>query len=281
MSDNKIAIAAAIIGAGYLLTQKKPPPPPPPIIETQSTPEHTPELGIEGIGAIDRTSTPDFETWKRIEWSTFFRDLYENSSEPENTPVIVWDLWNVESNPHREKFPTIEAFIFNLATYRDKSIIGDSAPFVVTADSTPVYETWTNTWGGQPSWDCEQWQQWYVKLAQKLGAQEARDKWANAWSYVDNWGFKWRLTAGQWCGIDCDFINYFRLKGIDVANTGAETTCTLVSIPTNLLDATANITEGAVNVTEGIVDTTSLLKTLVPLVFVGGVALFAYKKINE
>jgi len=282
MSNNKIAIAGAVGAAIFFLTKKDkienstPYTPGPTATGTSSETQGQGPISLPGIGGIDRII--NYETWNRKNWSNYLQQIYMETS-PIQASQTIWQAWQNEDNPYRSNFPTIESLIFNLSLYKEDNYIGD--PFIVTADSIPIYETWTNTWGGQPSWDCEQWQQWYNKLEDKYGAQVARDKWANAWTYEDNFGFKWRLTAGQWCGIDCDFINYFRLKGIDVAYTGAETTCTLVSIPYNLLDATSNVSSGIVNVSEGLESTTQLLSTLAPIVIVGGLGLLAYKTINK
>jgi hypothetical protein len=200
--------------------------------------------------AIDRNSQPIYNEWRGDDWAQYFKDVYKNT-DPQTAKNQVWQVWNDQSNPFRHHFPTQEVFIWNLAVRSAGSDLVQpqiNQVLTVTADSQPIYNTWSNWWNGLEVWWCPQWQMWYDKNAQKYGATVAQDKFVNAWSYSDNWAWT-ANTAGEMCGLDCDFVNYFRTKGIDVARFGVQTACNLVSIPTNIIDATANVAQGAKDAT--------------------------------
>jgi hypothetical protein len=183
----------------------------------------------------------------------YYRYLWENYTD---APARLWAAWNNPSNESSEKFTSVQALIFNLVTYKDKNAIGT---LTIDADSVPIYYTWYNWFNSVEVWECADWQQWYQKNLTKYGSGWAQQKFVDAWRSSDNFsiGF-WGDGMGWTCGRDCDFINYFRVKGIDVTVWGAQTVCNLVSIPYNLIDATASITRGAKH-------TADVTATLLPL----------------
>jgi hypothetical protein len=270
MSNNVMAAAAAAAVGIYLLNKPKDKSIPDPTTTIETHPPAPSEFevfgssgGILGIDDITRNTQPNYDEWRRREWSLYFRDVYENEL-PNDAMNFVWQKWIDSDNIRQGMFPTRNALILSLLRPSEESSINDNAPFVITADSAPIYETTSNWWNGVYSWDCAQWQMWYDKMEVKYGAAQARDKFINAWTYADNWNWTWNFTAGQTCGIDCDFINYFRTKGIDVAITGASNVCTLVDVTTDLVDATKHTSEGIKN-------TASLASTWLPIAIVGGV----------
>lgn len=211
-------------------------------------------LTIAGI-EITRNSTPNFNTWNRVQWAAKYKDAYQNDT-PENAANLVWSQWNVQGNDNKDKFKYKAEFIINLATFKNTNSIG-TVP-TIDADSLPIYDTWYNWWNNNEVWTCQIWQLWFDLNNQKYGLQSAQNKFVNAWNKSDNWGGYGNLGMGNKCGMDCDFVNYFRLKGLDVATFGTVTTCTLISVPSNLLDA-------ASATTKGIKDTANVFSSLFPI----------------
>jgi hypothetical protein len=275
MENKTIAAVAACVGLFVLASEKEDEPsyPSPPIVEV-TLPSEPLDLevvgGPQGILGIDdqeinENSQPDYDNWIRKDWALYFRAIYA-LVDPNDAMNFVWEKWLDHTNPLLlEMFPVRNALILSLVGPSSSApVIGDNAPFIITADSTPIYETTSNLWNGIYSWDCEHWKMWYNKMKDAYGVSTAVDRFVNAWNYADNWGWTINLTAGQWCGIDCDFINYFRTQGIDVAVTGSSNFCTLVDVTTDLIDATKHTSEG-------IKKTASLASTWLPIAIVGGV----------
>lgn len=208
-----------------------------------------------------------YNTWNRSDWSGLYRYMMQNAL---NAPELLWQNWNVAQNPNREHFKNVEALIFNLVHYREpRAAIGS---LDITADSVPVYNTWHNWWNNIEVWDCNHWIEWYEKNSNAYGANSTKYKFVNAWSYPDNFTVGvFGDGMGYTCGRDCDFINYFRVKGIDVTVWGAQTVCNLVSIPTNLIDATASLTNT-------IKKTATLTETIVPFGIAALIIGYFYKK---
>lgn len=208
-----------------------------------------------------------YNRWNRSDWSNFYHYLTENTP---NQNEILWQLWDVEQNPNRTYFKSVESLIFNLVHYKPNApAIGS---FTITADSVPIYNTWSNWWNNIAAWECNHWIEWFEKNQIKYGAAATKQKFVNAWSYPDNFSIGlWGDGAGYICGRDCDFINYFRVKGIDVTVWGAQTVCNLVSIPTNLIDATASLSNT-------VKKTANVVETLVPISIAAIIMLFLYNK---
>lgn len=217
----------------------------------------------------------DYENYRRKEWNAVYKELYtEKGYLDANTEI--WDLWNNTRNKNVGEFKNPELFLLSVATYRDKGDIGNA--FVITADSIPVYSTWTNWWNNVYWWELEQFELWFTALINKYGVTEGQNRFINGWTYADNWVKGFYRTGIGWAGcFDCDFINFCRLKGIDVACTGAESVCTLVNVGTNLLDATENVSEGVVNLSSGMVTFTQLL----PVILIAGAGFFVYNQIKK
>lgn len=219
----------------------------------------------------------DYDNFRRKDWNYLYKELTaEKGYLDANTEI--WEKWNNPLNKNVGEFKNSELFIVNVATYRDENTIRDNGIFTITADSVPVYSTWTNWYNGVYWWELEQWELWFTALINKNGLIEGQNRFINAWTYADNWVKGFYRTGIGWAGCyDCDFINFCRLKGIDVACTGAESVCTLVNVSTNLLDATENVSEGVVNISSGMVTFTQLL----PVLVIAGAGFFVYNQIKK
>lgn len=231
-NNNKILIGGAAVALLLMVTKKKPTIKPttwPSPGDDQSIP--VPDGGT-AVSGFEIGARPNYQEWIKKDWLAYYKYLVSTNQSTAN--AILWAKWNDFDNPYRSKFASWEFLAISLLQNNDQ--IGA----LITADSSPVYDTWSNWWNNITPWDCGVWRIWFDMNNQKSGAVSARAKFADAWNYTDNWGGYGNFGMGDKCGIDCDFINYFRLKGLDVATFGATSICTLVSIPTNLLDASAN-----------------------------------------
>lgn len=222
----------------------------------------------------------NIKTWRRKDWSAFYKELTESDGD-QAAGEEVWALWNTPENENKEQFKDKVFFLVDLAAYRESVMIGTNGIFNISYISQPVYSTWTNWYNSIYHWELAQWQIWYEALKDYYGKEEAQKRFQNAWSYADNWVTSmWTASVGYQGGYDCDFINYFRYRGLDVALFGAENLCTLVSVATNLIDATENVSEVVTSVTSG---ASGLAKFVIPIVLIGGSLsiYFQIKRLNK
>ena len=224
---------------------------------------------VMGIGELPR------EEWKRENWSKFYKDLYINNSVQDANDTI-WLEWNKPTNKHAKYITDPMNLVINLATYRKKNIIGQA--FVITWESQPIYATWSNWWNDVEYWQLAQWKIWYKEIKMHYGKTEAQKMFQNAWSYSENWSYGINEDSmGYQGGFDCDFINYFRHEGIDVALFGAENLCTLINTGSNLIDATENVSEAIESGTGWVANVMPYL-----LMTVAGLTIYSQvKKINK
>lgn len=266
MKNNKIVVGSmlAAVAAAVLVMSREPPKKDVPLTIDIIDPVQQQQGPIQGTEIINRQSTPNFETWTRKEWAQYYKDIYLNSSDPQTAGNQVWVAWNVSGNEIKNAFKTKDALVFALATYRNnESITG----FDINANSQPVYDTWTNVWwNGIPVWECEQWRTYWDALKAAKGQLLARSIFVDAWVHPDNWSI---YGSGQACGIDCDFINYMRQNGIDIALTGAETVCNLISIPANIVSAGASVSKG-------VKSSADILGQMMPILTITAIAVGSY-----
>jgi hypothetical protein len=249
MANNIIWVGALGLGALMLTKQKTTTGPivdqdTIPNIPTIEDPGSSEQSAIFGI-AVNRNSIPNYSTWRGKQWAEYFKDVLINS-DVDTASTLVWQKWSNGENPFRDRFPSLEAFILNLAL---RSAGSDNLPSInqvitVTADSQPIYNTWSNWWNNVEYWECPQWVMWYDKNALAYGSSAANDKFQNAWTYSDNWAWT-SQTAGD----------------------------NLVSVPSNLINAASQLTEG-------VVTTSNLAKTVLPPIIIIGGVYMAYKMIK-
>jgi hypothetical protein len=215
------------------------------------------------------------ESWKQKEWSDLYKNLYFTLG-PVQAGDQAWAEWNSNSNRYKDEIKDKNQFLLFVATYRDRENIGTA--FVIEYDSEPIYDTWTNyvvNWIDH--WELEHWKLWWIELKAHFGLVEAQKRFINAWNYPDNWSYGMNWGIGHQGAYDCDFLNYFRHQGIDLAMWGAENLCTLVDTGSNLIDATENISEG-------IKKTSGFVGTVLPYLLMIGATVTIYaqvKKFNE
>lgn len=268
MSSNKLILGAGL-AALFLVTKNDNQPPPAPI--TPYTPvDPTPVVTddrtvvVSGMVSITAESKPDFATWQRKEWALWYRALAQKSGS-ERAITIVWASWNSSENHMAYKFPSGYHLERILILWQPDVTVGN---IVITENSSPLYDTWTAWLYSSPVWYCPDWMAWFDVMELAWGTQTAQQKFASAWSHPDNWKF---LSNGYSCSQDCSFIKIMMERGIDVADTGLHTLCSLSNVPYNLVKAGENITEG-------IRDTTSLVSKIMPIAILGGGAYFLYKR---
>lgn len=288
MANNTTLIyTGAALASFYFLTRKETPevPPLPNELQIDILPSNdggptiqnggnVPITGIEGThipSDINLNSTPNFSKWNRAEWTAFFLAHY-NEQGIEQASQTLWNYWNDARNDYSNLFPTLDSFIFNLSSnaVSSNNTIGE----IITANSVPVYGTIANRWNNIHYWTCNEWIQWYTLNLQAFGTAASIARFIDAWNHDDNNSILSWEAMGILCGYDCDFINYFRSKGLDVANWGAENTCTFVSIPSNLIDATAAVSQGVKN-------TANTVSFLAPIVIISLTGLFLYAQYQK
>lgn len=278
MENDTLVYGAGALAAYFILTKEKKS-----TVVTDITVESSPSAplgpgmwtppggGVSGIGGtavetITALSQPDFENWQRPQWAAYLL-VTTDVTDLETASQDLWTKWDDPRNPFVEMFPSLNSFIFNLVTYVTASRVGE----IITADSVPIYGTASNAWNSIHYWTCDEWRQWYDLNAQKNGTAQARAKFVDAWNHDDNQSILTWDAAGWSCGYDCDFVNYMRSKGLDVANFGTENTCTLISIPSNLIDAGAATSQGVKN-------TANTISFLLPATAVALTGIFIYSK---
>ncbi len=230
---------------------------------TQTTAAAT--LPTKTIGNVE-----NYSSMKISEWSDIYKNQYINS-DPETAANYVWNLWINERNPHRGQIRNKEQLIFELATYYKKKKIGNTNTLLYSDE--PIYQTWYNWFYNVPSWDCDQWKLWYQLNKQKKGQATAKNKFITAWNNPDNFSYTFS-SAGNECGIDCDFVEFFRVEGIDVSYTGVETICNLSSLPSNVITAVNTTAQTANN-------TISTVGAVLPFLIIGGSAFFIYNQTKQ
>lgn len=221
---------------------------------------------INGVPGIYRNSYPE-SNWRRAHWATWYKELIQASDLLAATNTI-WQAW--QNMPYANKITDVQLLAANLLTWRPINNMG-IGNFNITASSTPSYDTWTNWYNSVPIWDCEEWKNWFLAMENDWGLPTAKQRFISAWTYTDNWA----MGSNAWgCSQDCDFINFFRLKGIDVADFGMETICNLIQVPYNLSSAAAAATQG-------IAATINTAANMVPIAIVGLTGIFLYSKYKE
>ena len=218
----------------------------------------------------------DYKNFKRKDWNNLYKTLTEDKGYQIANEDII-SLWNNPNNKYKSNFAVPQLLLLSIATYRQRNSI-NNVPFVITADSVPVYATWQNWWDDVYHWELPQWEIWFDKLIDKYGLESGQQKFHNAWSFADNWSQGVWSSGVGWEGCyDCDFVNFCRTRGIDVACWGLDNTCTLVSVGTNLIDATQNVSQGVENISEAGLTITQML----PFFAIAVAGLFTYIQIKK
>ena len=214
-----------------------------------------------------------YRDYKGKDWQQLYAEYKQNNSIADAIN-LAWQDWSHPENEFFKYYPTIELFLLML----EKNVDSINNVFQdIQWNSIPVYGTWNNYWWYYDDiWQCEEWQRWWIALLGYYGREEATNRWVYAYqryyyeTYFDDVANK--IPSG--CSWNCDFINYFRTQGIDVAMLGAETTCNLIDIVSN----TVNVVE---NVTSGVAKTSSVWSDLLPIVSVVGGGLLIYNQIKK
>lgn len=260
----------AAVALAYASSTKNTLPPPPtgtPPLNTQNTTAVGPGKQVAGIPDITASSMPDYSSWKRAEWASWYKALFL-SSDSATAKSRVWNAWTSERNEYKENIPSADLLEMNLATWRPTGEIG---AFNVTANSTPVYDTWTNWYNNTPVWNCSDWVSWFDAMSAKDGIAKARTKFASAWEYKDNWSFG---SNGWSCSQTCDFVDKMHQRGLSVGDTGMTTICSFTNIPANVVATVDIATAGAKN-------TVATLSAILPAAVVVAGAAFVYTKYQE
>lgn len=237
----------------------------PPIVVNQSATDHQ-LMSVSGF-AIYSDSQPT-EHWRRAEWAAWAKaQLAATNKSSDAVLDSVWLAWTTLGN--QKHINNKQLLWINILGHRlDASITGTPN---ITADSIPIYDTWSNWWNSVVEWNCMDWLNWYDALAARHGAAVAQSKWKAAWEYEDNWSLG---SMGWSCSQTCNIIDEFLQRGINMADTGMLTICQLTNVPYNAAVAVNSASEG-------IKDTVALLATVLPVAVVVGGSMYLYKEYKK
>lgn len=230
--------------------------------------------GVSSIGSI----IIDYNTWMRKDWAQYYRDLLATTTM-QDASAQVWQAWNNPNNKLRNLFNNKQGFLFALSTYaRKPGALGSSIQW----NSTPLYTNVIDYWMGYPYWSCQDWVDWHRALEQHYGStQQANNTWLTAWNNPQNettqnswlvYGLSFTLP-GQYilappafCPDNCDFIEYFHSKGMDVGTLFNNMSCSLQNVANAVVDV---VNTGA--------NTVSFLAQMLPI----GLAIWAVSVVKK
>ena len=81
--------------------------------------------------------------------------------------------------------------------------------FIITHESTPVYDTW----GWADYWSCEDWMFWFYALKTEYGKTEARAIFMNSWEYQGIWESNY-----NWCKYNSEFVEFSKKYDLDTGH---------------------------------------------------------------
>lgn len=281
---NKLLIGAA--GLAILLAQKKEQKPTTPAQPntpyTPPTPEELAQMAQQqvapqrqddvmmGVEAAEWDKQRD--SWLRADWAAYFNTQIE-ARGLNDALEKCWTEWNNPRNPKRKFLATGQHFLLSLGTYK-QPIDKVGAGFNVQWNSTPVYHNcYSVLWSGDPYWSCADWKTWHQKLEEHYNStRKANQIWESAWTDSSQWGYGGYLCSPLGCGGDCNFIQYFASKGLNVAYYFASTTCSLSNLAYNIVEAGNDAADSVSSLAQN-------AKWMIPLGLVGwGYLKFTSKK---
>lgn len=252
MSDltSKILLGGGLLGAFYLYQKDQAG------TKTSNVPlstEGDQQVRVLEVAGITSESIPDYKTWTRGHWREWMQALYKNA--PQIAKRTIWGAWQSDENEHRTKFPAFITLATTLlATPPKEEELANV--FQIDETSSPVYDTWTNWYNNIPVWQCGEWIAWFDSMERAWGIATARQRWLSGWEFSDNWS----LGSNGWsCSQDCDFISKMASRGLDVADWGMWTLCSLSRSGYNIVQTAENVSKGTNNVTKALSDSGQLI----------------------
>lgn len=130
--------------------------------------------------------------------------------------------------------------------------------FNITADSTPVLDTWG--WGDY--WGVQEWIEWHRKNKTKYGKAMADARFKIWWNKQDIDANPW-----TWAKYDSDFRSYLSSEGLlsSVTNVIADVVSAGGSVVSSGAGAVENVGEAVGNIGEGIEATAKVTKYILPV----------------
>jgi hypothetical protein len=140
--------------------------------------------------------------------------------------------------------------------------------FEITAESTPVYDTWGWDRGGY--WYCNEWMDWFYALKSKYNHSRAKEEWLKAWNKQEF------LAAPLQCYWRREgFLSFLKKEGLyDSVVSG------LGKLGVGVEDLLGGVGSVASGVSEGVTKTSKTLKYVIPVALflaVIGVSAYAYR----
>lgn len=222
---------------------------------------------------IDSKDTPSRKVW--LERFNQYRAV--NSFK--DAAQLIWNDWNAEDNVFFKLLPNPESLVFSLLTFvpnrADLPNVSNN-PTPIKWNDAPSYDTFYNLYNSIHAWNCADWQAWHEALeVHYQSTTTANGIWKSAWLHEDNYCF----ALGQFicpktsnCRYDCDFVEYFASKDMNIGNLFSNVTCDLTNVILNL-------TESAENISEGVKETSETVSNLLPvaafaIIGYGGIKLY-------
>lgn len=235
----------------------------------------------ESVGELSEAENlnVDYRNWRGENWSNWFKQFKSKFSDSNEAVKQAFTIWSDIRNPYKNLFLNEKQFILALAmgerlpklyTAEVEGLRGIGA--VITATSTPIYDTWTNWWYGATPWGCPEWMEWHRQLKIAYGDADARYRWNVGAQHPDN-----NIGGGTFhlCLSDCDFYRYQLANNLwrpSLPLTGLTTwiTCDVGQVVSNLTGTVQNVSQGLSN-------TGKILQYAIP-VATGVLAYVAYKR---
>ncbi|WP_299368320.1 hypothetical protein [Winogradskyella sp.] len=213
----------------------------------------------------------------RKDWVKRFYQ-YRSQNDFVTSAQMIWTDWTAGDNPFFELLPNVDALIFSLATYvPDRNLnfpnLGNTNYSQnMRWNSTPVYDTTYNWWNSIPPWTCADWKEWHRQLEMHFeDTYKANAIWEAAYESDDNKCLTiWLVSScpsGLHCRSDCDFVEYFASKDIQIGNFFTNTTCDITNIATNIVETVEQTSENA--------------KSIVPLTATVLLVAGSYRLVNQ
>ena len=215
------------------------------------------------------------ELTRQSDWVQKF-NTYRANNTWQQAVDLIWKEFNVPGNLFGEILPTIDALIFNLITVTPgRAKIAIELPRFISWNDAPIYDTSNNWWNNITPWTCADWKQYHQALETHFkSTQKANALWESAWGHPDNeclFAYSFGCPDTSYCRYDCDFVEYFASKQIEIGNTLSNTTCDLSNVVLDIVNTAGNIVSTAENITEAAASTANTLGKIAPLAIGAGI----------
>ena len=208
----------------------------------------TTETAVSGVKEDTRELSKDqYNSFRRNDWRAILQMKLDAGRELSSATQELFELWNNNNNQYKNYFQSPIALLLGIIVLDTNTARIGLSP-VISWNSTPVYDTFSNYWNGVVGWSCAEWRIWHQKMeAYYEDTYDANEVWETAWNHPDNNC----MVLGQvgcpdtaYCRYDCDFVRYIKSKGISLGNVFSNTTCTLSDVVLDIVESVEDVGEG-------------------------------------